>query len=89
LICWLIKPGFETRLTESRVIFRNQCPLTHFDTEVARLRVSDNLARIFVCRQAHSDEFIQTKLFRPAYFNGAIHWRACRDPAYRTGDMLP
>jgi hypothetical protein len=29
------------------------------------------------------DEFIETKLFRPCYFHGTIHWCARRDPAYR------
>jgi hypothetical protein len=61
----LSKPGFETRLAESRAIARNKGLLAHFDTVIARLRVCDNLARILVCGQVLPDEFIETKPFRP------------------------
>src|SRR5258705_5153420 len=67
------EPVFEARLAESRVIGRNQGPLAHLDTEVARVRVRDDLAGILARSQVPSDEFIQTKLFRTPYFNGAVH----------------
>src|SRR5580692_474944 len=82
------EPGFEMRLAEPRAIVRNQCLLAHLDTVVARLRVCNNLARVLVEGQVLPDEFIQTKLFRPSYFNRAIHWRARRNPAYRTGNIV-
>ena len=88
LTCGLTEPGFETRLAESRVVAGNECALAHLHAVVARVRVSDNLARILACGQTPPDEFIETKLFRPPYFNGAIHWWAHRDPAYRTGDIV-
>src|ERR1700731_1142355 len=86
--CGMFEPVRETRLAEPRVIARNECALAKLHAVVARVRVSDNLARIFVCGQALRDEFIETKLFRPPYFNGAIHRRARRDPAHRTGDIV-
>src|SRR5882757_6902954 len=69
----LSEPGVETRLAESCVIAGNECPLTQLHAVVTRVRVSDNLARIIACGQTSPDEFIETKLFWPAYFNGAIH----------------
>src|SRR6266478_8161907 len=84
----LSDPGYETRLAESRAIAGNECLLAHFDSVVARLRVCDNLARILFCGQVLPGEFIETKLFRSPYFNGAIHRRARRDPAHRTGDIV-
>ena len=67
------KPVIEARLAESRVIVRNQCPLAYRDTEITRVRVGDYLAWILARSQVPSDEFVQTKLFGPPYFNGAIH----------------
>src|SRR5260370_20133 len=86
--CGMFEPVRETRLAEPRVIARNECALAKLHAVVARVRVSDNLARILVCGQALPDEFIETKLFRPPYFNGAVHRRARRDPAHRTGDIV-
>src|SRR5258708_16499761 len=70
----LSEPGVETRRAESCVIAGNECPLTQLHSVVTCVRVSDNLARIVACCQTSPDEFIETKLFWPAYFNGAIHW---------------
>jgi hypothetical protein len=67
-----VQPVLEARLAESGVIVRNQCPLAHRDTEVARVRVGDYLARIRARSQVPSDEFVQAKLFGAPYFNGAI-----------------
>ena len=61
------------RLAQLRVIVRNQCPLAHRDTGVARVGVGDYLARIVARSQVPPDEVIQPKLFRPSDFNGAIH----------------
>ena len=68
-----VKPVFEARLAESRVVVRNQRPLAHLDTVVARVRVRDYLAWILARSQVPSDEFIQTKLFGTSYFHGGIH----------------
>ncbi len=57
-----------------RAIAGKECPLANVHAVVARLWVCDNLARILVCGEALPGEFIETKLFRPSYFNGAIHW---------------
>src|SRR5689334_8063011 len=66
----LSEPGFETRPAELSSIVGNERLLAYLDTVVARLRVCDNFARILVCGQTFPDEFIETKLFRPPYFNG-------------------
>src|SRR5690242_5912748 len=84
----VIEPVFERCFTESRVIVWNQRSLAHLDTEVARVRVSNCFARILLRCQEPSDEFIHMKLFRPSYFNGAIHRRTRCDPAYLTGDIV-
>src|SRR5215471_4328694 len=73
LTCGLAEPGFETRLPELRVVSGNQCPLAHLYSVVARVRVSDNLTRVLACHEISPDQFIETKLFRPPYFNRAVH----------------
>src|SRR6478752_1339871 len=73
LTCGLAEPGFKTRLAESRVVAGKERPLAHLYAVIARVRVSDNLARILAYRQISPDKFIEMKLFRPAYFNGAVH----------------
>src|SRR5580704_6800215 len=83
-----IEPGYETRLAELRVIARKECPLANVHAVIARLRVCNNLARILVRGQVLPAEFIEAKLFRASYFNDAIHWRARRDPAHRTGHIV-
>src|SRR5215475_6589841 len=35
-----------------------------------------------------SHELIETELFRSAYFDGAIHWWAHRNPSYCAGDIV-
>src|SRR5215831_17367319 len=72
--CRLSEPVFETRLAESRVIVGNQRPLAHLDAVVPPVWVGDDLAGIVKRRQGPLGEFIQTELFRPPDFNGAIHW---------------
>src|ERR1700674_2213843 len=72
LFCRLIEPVFEVRLAQLRVIVGSQCPFAHRDPVVTRVRVRDYLARILAGSQVPSGEFIQTKLFRPPDFNGAI-----------------
>src|SRR5262249_15297344 len=84
----LTEPGFETRLAESRVVAGNECRFAQLRAVVACMRVSDNLTRILTCRDISSDQFIKAKLFRPAYFKGAVYWWAHRDPGYGTGDIL-
>ena len=50
LSCLLAEPRLETRLAEPRVIAGDQRPLAHLNAVVARMRVSDNLARVLACR---------------------------------------
>jgi len=45
----LLKPGVEACLAEPRILAGNQCSLTYRNPVVARVRVSDNLARIVPC----------------------------------------
>src|SRR6266851_9237930 len=52
LCCGLSQPGFETGLTESCVIARNQCSFAEFRSRVKRFWVSDDFAGIFQCGQA-------------------------------------
>src|SRR5262245_23415427 len=66
------EPVYESCLPEPRLIVRNQCPLAHSDAELALVRFRDYFARILARSQVSPDEFVQTKLFRPADFNGAI-----------------
>src|SRR5690348_5283712 len=67
------EPGFKTRLAEFGIIFRNERSLLDLDPVVARVRVGDDLTRIFPRGKCPPDEFIQAKLFRPSNFHGAIH----------------
>src|SRR3954462_627083 len=72
LICGLAEPRFEKRLSESRVTAGNERGLAHLNAVVARLCVGNNLARIVARGKILPDQFIQTKPFRPRYFNSAI-----------------
>ena len=72
--CGMFDPVRETRLAESCVIAGKECALAKLHAVVARVRVCDNLAWILSCGKKLPDEFIETKLFRPPYLNGAIHW---------------
>ena len=69
----LCEPGLEARLTESRVIAGKERAFAYLDAVVARVRVRDYVAWILARSQVSTDEFIETKLFRPSDFNGAIH----------------
>src|SRR4029077_18902749 len=86
--CGVFDPVRETHLAESRAIAGKESALAKLYAVVARVRVCDNLARILSCGKELPDEFIETKLFRPSYLKGAIHWRARRDPAHRTGHVV-
>src|SRR5215470_3681195 len=76
------EPAFETGLAEPCVIARNEGFLSEPRSRIARVRVSDHFAGIFEGGQAPPNQFIQTKLFRPSNFDGAIYRRAHPDPAY-------
>src|SRR5689334_18443291 len=86
--CGLFEPVREARLAEARVIARNECALANLDAVVARVRVSDNVARILPCGKSLPGEFIEMKLFRPSYFNSAVHRLAQRDFSDRAGDII-
>src|SRR5690348_7553066 len=77
------KPVFEPDLSEPGVAFRNERSLFYGDAVVAGRRVGNHFARILSSSKTQPDEFIETKLFRTAYFNRAIHRRACCDLAQR------
>ena len=47
--CGMFEPVREMRLAEPRVIGRNECGLANLYAVVARMRISDNLARIPPC----------------------------------------
>jgi len=64
--CGLHEPGFETCLTESCVIARNQCFLADFRSRVTRAWISDDFAGIFERGQAPPHEIIHAKLGRVA-----------------------
>src|SRR5262245_22364684 len=82
------EPFLKARLAESRVIARNQRLLTHLDAVIASVWVGDDLAGILKLQQRPPDEFIQTKLFRPADLNEAIDgWVRC-DSGKRTGNII-
>jgi len=82
------EPVRETRLVESRAIARKECALAQLHAVIARVRVSDNLARIVAWAQALSDELVKTELFGSGYFNSALHSRAHRDLSDLTGDIV-
>ena len=52
----------------------NERRLAHSNAVIAGLRVGDNFAGIFASGESLPDEFIETKLLRPSYFNSAIQW---------------
>src|SRR5216684_6337127 len=82
------EPVLETRLTKARVIAGDEGAFAKCRAEVARLRISDNLAPIVVCLQAESDERVEPELFRSPDFNRAVYRRTERDPADRFGDVV-
>src|SRR5688572_26481277 len=82
------EPVFETGFTESWVIARNQRVLIQLGSKIPRVRVRDNLARIVAYAQGKTDTFVETKLFGPRYFNGAIQWRPHRHLTNRTGNII-
>ena len=65
LFCGLCEPGFEPRLTQSRVIAGKESAFAQLHAVAASVWVCDNFSRILVCGETLSDEFIETKLFRP------------------------
>ena len=67
------------RVSPSCALLPEQVTLAYLDAEVARVRVSDNFAWIFARVETSPDEFIETKLFGPAYFNNSIQRRAHGD----------
>src|SRR5213593_4419323 len=83
----LTEPLFEARLAKSRAIAGNQRALAEFGSEVPRVRVGDNLARVVARAEALSNQLIEAELLRTGHFDGAIQWRAHGDPPDRLGDV--
>ena len=67
------------RLAEVSIIAWNERLLTQLGTEVARARISDDLARIVACVQAAADEFVETKPLWSGHFSGSIQWHTHGD----------
>ena len=82
------EPVLEMRLTKARVIAGDEGAFAKCRAEVARLRISDNLAPIVVRFQAESDERVEPELFRSPDFNRAVYRRADRDHTDRFGDVV-
>jgi hypothetical protein len=51
------------------------------------VRVGDHVTWIVAYGEGSSDDFIETKLFRPCHFNRAVHWRSDGDPGNRARDV--
>src|SRR5262245_15995790 len=84
----LIQPLLEPDLAESRVAGRNQRTLAELGSEVPRVRVNHNLARVVACGQALTDQFVETELLGTCHFSRANQWPAHRNPADRFGDVI-
>jgi hypothetical protein len=50
--------------------------------------IRDHFAWIVAFPEVSSDEFVETELLWPRYFNDAVHWRSHGDPANGTRDIL-
>jgi hypothetical protein len=72
----LRQPVLEAGLAEPRTAARNQRALAHLRAEVARVRISDDLARIFFRAEAASDQGVEAELLGAGHFDGAIQRRA-------------
>ncbi len=72
---WKAEPVFEARLAKLGVIAGHECALAQLCTEVSRVWVCDHLARIVAFAESLPDEFVETKLFWPRHFNGAVQRR--------------
>jgi hypothetical protein len=62
LKCRLPEPVLEADLAKSRVAGRNQRALAELGSEIPRVRVDDNLARVVACAEALADQVIETEL---------------------------
>src|SRR5580698_2803142 len=67
----LSQPIIESSFSELGVVFGNERALRDHDAVVARLRVGDDFARIFVGGQAFGYEFVEAEFFRTANFKHA------------------
>jgi hypothetical protein len=70
----LAEPVFESGLGEAGVIAGDEGALAQFCAEVARVWIRDHFAWIVAFPEASSDEFVETELLWPRYFNDAVHW---------------
>src|SRR5690242_2614704 len=77
-----LNPGFETRFAKSGAFAGDQRSLTELRAGISRTRIGDDLTRIIELCQAPADEFIQSKLFRPPDFDGALYRLADCYPAH-------
>src|SRR5262245_41185117 len=83
-----MQPLLEADLAESRMASRDQRALAELGSEVPRVRVDDNLARVVACGEPLTDQFIETKLLGTGHLNRAVQWCAHRSPGDRLGDVL-
>ena len=84
----LAQPVIEPGLAQDRAAARNECALSQHGAEVARLRVSDYLARVIPCTQGSSDEGVQLGLFGSGNLYDAVGWRTHRDLTRGLRDII-
>src|SRR4051812_16914091 len=71
----LLRPFFEPRLGDPRVLSGEERALARVDAEVARLRVGDDLARIVGRFQHVADELVEAELFGSRDLDDAVQRR--------------
>src|SRR6476619_365834 len=72
LICRVAKPFLKTCLAELRFTDWNERVIAQLSTEVGRMRICYNLARIVACSKALANERIEAKSLWASYFNYSI-----------------
>src|SRR5262245_23312426 len=84
----LAEPLLQMYPAEPSAVARNQRALVELRTEVPRMRVNDNLARIIACAQPLADQVIETELLGTGNFDRAILRRGHCDLCYRLCDIF-
>lgn len=74
-------PLAQGRLGDVRVVVREERTLTELDTEVARVGISGDDARVLPRVQCDFDQFVESELLGPGHLDGAVDRRCQRDLA--------
>src|SRR5262245_3319696 len=82
------EPLLEADPAQPRVAGRNQRSLGQFGSEIPRVRVDDDLARVVTRLEALADQVIEAKAFWTGHFDRAVQWRAHGDPLDRLDDVI-